>query len=243
MAITAPVVATAAGYFAGSIPSADIANRLARRGVGDLRTAGSGNPGALNTATVLGTRWGVAVLIADMAKGVAAGLLGRAIAGPVGAYAAALHHHHLGPRSQADRSDLPQPLPRLDGARRHLPRRAASRVRLMAARAVAVLARRHDLQPSAPPTQLTGANPNANTAAGGAVTSTCPQTGQVDNRSLRVAPERSTEPCSNSSSPRPAWSTDRHRSERSRSCRTMAPIPGVIRAVGVRPSLSGGARR
>ena len=89
MRITAPVVATAAGYLAGSIPSADIANRLARSGVGDVRTAGSGNPGALNTATVLGTGWGVAVLIADMAKGAAAGVLGRAIAGPVGAYAAA----------------------------------------------------------------------------------------------------------------------------------------------------------
>jgi glycerol-3-phosphate acyltransferase PlsY len=89
MALTPPVIATAAGYLAGSIPSADIANRLACSGVGDLRTAGSGNPGALNTATVLGTGWGVAVLIADMAKGAAAGLLGRAIAGPVGAYAAA----------------------------------------------------------------------------------------------------------------------------------------------------------
>lgn len=87
--LTPTLLATAAGYLAGSIPSADIATRLARTNVNDLRATGSGNPGALNAAAVLGRRWGVAVLGADMAKGAAAGVIGRAIAGPSGAYAAA----------------------------------------------------------------------------------------------------------------------------------------------------------
>lgn len=87
--VVRPLVATATGYLAGSIPSADIANRLAHSGIDDLRTAGSGNPGALNTAAVLGPRWGAMVLIADMAKGAVAGGLGRAVAGSSGAYAAA----------------------------------------------------------------------------------------------------------------------------------------------------------
>jgi acyl phosphate:glycerol-3-phosphate acyltransferase len=82
-------VAALAGYLIGTMPSADVAVRLASGPVTDLRTAGSGNPGAFNTATVLGTRWGAAVLLADMAKGAAAGAAGRAIAGPTGAYVAA----------------------------------------------------------------------------------------------------------------------------------------------------------
>ena len=85
----APVAAVVAGYTLGSIPSADIATRLARTDVVDMRSVGSGNPGATNTATVLGKRWGAAVLAADMAKGAAAGTLGRAVAGPAGSYAAA----------------------------------------------------------------------------------------------------------------------------------------------------------
>ncbi|MBA3283323.1 MAG: glycerol-3-phosphate acyltransferase [Acidimicrobiia bacterium] len=76
------------GYLAGTFPSADLATRLAARGT-DLRTEGSGNPGALNAAAVLGRRWGLAVLAADMAKGTIAGLVGRAVAGDAGAYAAA----------------------------------------------------------------------------------------------------------------------------------------------------------
>lgn len=82
-------IAALAGYLIGTMPSADIATRLAGSPVADLRTAGSGNPGALNTAALLGARWGAAVLVADMAKGAAAGAAGRAIAGPTGAYVAA----------------------------------------------------------------------------------------------------------------------------------------------------------
>jgi glycerol-3-phosphate acyltransferase PlsY len=82
-------VAATLGYLAGTFPSADVATRLARSAVGDLRTAGSGNPGAANAAAVLGRRWGLAVLAADMSKGAIAGVVGRAIAGSDGAYVAA----------------------------------------------------------------------------------------------------------------------------------------------------------
>ena len=97
-------VAAAVGYLAGTVPSADIATRLARtprsrsgdetdgstgERVTDLRQAGSGNPGATNAAAVLGRRWGLAVLVADIGKGALAGAVGRSLAGPAGAYAAA----------------------------------------------------------------------------------------------------------------------------------------------------------
>lgn len=81
--------AAAAGYLLGTIPSADLATRLATTDVSDLRAAGSGNPGAANAAAVLGARWGLAVLATDMGKGAVAGVLGRLIAGPAGAGAAA----------------------------------------------------------------------------------------------------------------------------------------------------------
>lgn len=77
------------GYVVGSFPSADVAARLARSGDVDLRSTGSGNPGALNAARQLGTRWGVAVLIADGAKGAVGPVLARRLAGGTGAYAAA----------------------------------------------------------------------------------------------------------------------------------------------------------
>ena len=86
---TAALMATASGYLMGSIPSADIATKLAARDIGNLRRAGSGNPGAANAAAVLGLGWGSGVLVADMAKGAAAGAVGRVVAGPAGAYAAA----------------------------------------------------------------------------------------------------------------------------------------------------------
>lgn len=76
------------GYLAGTFPSADVATRLAGR-TGNLRDAGSGNPGALNAAAVLGSRWGAAVLVADAAKGAVAGGFGRSIGGDTGAYLAA----------------------------------------------------------------------------------------------------------------------------------------------------------
>lgn len=87
-AVTARVAGAAAlGYLAGTLPSADLAARLAGRDH-DLHDEGSRNPGAVNTAAVLGRRWGLAVLVADMAKGALAGVAGRAVAGDAGACAA-----------------------------------------------------------------------------------------------------------------------------------------------------------
>ena len=82
--------AAVVGYLFGSLPSADVAGRLASPAQPrDLRDEGSGNPGALNAAQVLGWRWGLGVLAADIAKGAAAAQFGRAVGGDEGAYAAA----------------------------------------------------------------------------------------------------------------------------------------------------------
>ena len=80
------VVAAAAGYLAGAIPSADVAARLATRGETDLRAAGSGNPGAANAIALLGPRWGYGVMAADIAKGAFGARVGCAIAGDTGAH-------------------------------------------------------------------------------------------------------------------------------------------------------------
>ncbi|MEP7203066.1 MAG: glycerol-3-phosphate acyltransferase [Ilumatobacteraceae bacterium] len=82
-------LAALVGYLAGTVPSASLASRLASGGAIDLRTVGSGNPGALNAAQQLGTMWGVGVLVADAAKGFFGALAGRRLAGPTGAYLAA----------------------------------------------------------------------------------------------------------------------------------------------------------
>ena len=72
--------AALAGYVLGGLPSADVAARLGTSEPVDLRTAGSGNPGAVNALAVLGPRWGYAVMAADIAKGAAACRLGRRLA-------------------------------------------------------------------------------------------------------------------------------------------------------------------
>jgi glycerol-3-phosphate acyltransferase PlsY len=84
--LTRMVGAAALGYVFGTLPSADVATRLATRGTMDLRTAGSGNPGATNASALLGKRWGYVVLAADIAKGALACAAGRAVAGDIGTH-------------------------------------------------------------------------------------------------------------------------------------------------------------
>ncbi len=70
------------GLALGNFPSADIAGRLTGR---DLRSEGTGNPGAMNTGHVLGRRWGAAVVAIDVGKGLLAARVGNRMAGPTGA--------------------------------------------------------------------------------------------------------------------------------------------------------------
>jgi glycerol-3-phosphate acyltransferase PlsY len=72
------VLMLATAYLLGSIPTAVIAGRLLA-GI-DIRTRGSGNAGATNTARILGFRAGLIVAIVDLAKGLAAVLLVSRIA-------------------------------------------------------------------------------------------------------------------------------------------------------------------
>jgi acyl-phosphate glycerol 3-phosphate acyltransferase len=73
-----------ASYLVGSFPSAELAQRLSGSTV-DLREDGSGNPGATNVDKLLGHRWGAAVLVADVTKGIVAARAGKCFAGDVGA--------------------------------------------------------------------------------------------------------------------------------------------------------------
>lgn len=79
------VAAAACGYVLGTVPSSDVACRLAGGGA-DLRTSGTGNPGGANALVVLGRSWGGAVMAADIAKGAGACVLGRHLAGVTGAH-------------------------------------------------------------------------------------------------------------------------------------------------------------
>jgi glycerol-3-phosphate acyltransferase PlsY len=81
------------GYLIGTFPTADVVSRLAAKQNGDddavdLRSAGTGNPGALNAAKTLGWRWGGLILAADVVKGAVASVVGRMLAADNGAYAA-----------------------------------------------------------------------------------------------------------------------------------------------------------
>jgi glycerol-3-phosphate acyltransferase PlsY len=70
-------LAVAIAYLLGSIPFAFLAGKA--RGV-DLRRVGSGNLGAANVFRNLGRGWGIAVMAADIGKGVVAVLIAKAIA-------------------------------------------------------------------------------------------------------------------------------------------------------------------
>ncbi|MGH9166061.1 MAG: glycerol-3-phosphate acyltransferase, partial [Acidimicrobiales bacterium] len=74
-----------AGYLLGTVPSADVACRVAGGGA-DLRSSGTNNPGGANALVVLGRSWGYAVMAADIAKGAGACVLGRRLAGDNGAH-------------------------------------------------------------------------------------------------------------------------------------------------------------
>ncbi len=75
------------GYCIGTFPSADLVTRIATRGQLDIRESGSGNPGGLNAARVLGKKWGLLVIVLDASKGALAGVAGLAL-GDAAAYAA-----------------------------------------------------------------------------------------------------------------------------------------------------------
>ena len=56
----------------------------------DVRRYGSGNPGTSNMTRAFGIKYGLLVLLFDMAKGFGAVYLGQWIMGPLGAYLGAL---------------------------------------------------------------------------------------------------------------------------------------------------------
>lgn len=75
------------GYLLGTIPTAVVVSRLASRGTVDIRSAGSGNPGALNTLGVHGAKWGALVLLVDLAKAAAACVIGWNVSPAIACYA------------------------------------------------------------------------------------------------------------------------------------------------------------
>jgi glycerol-3-phosphate acyltransferase PlsY len=88
MSLLRLLTASAVGYLLGTVPSADIASRLAAGDRVDVRASGSRNPGGVNVIRVLGRTAGRAVIAADVAKGFAACAYGRKTAGDVGAHVA-----------------------------------------------------------------------------------------------------------------------------------------------------------
>jgi glycerol-3-phosphate acyltransferase PlsY len=70
------LAAVFAAYLLGSIPFAFLAGKA--RGI-DLRTVGSGNLGAANVFRNLGRGWGIAVMAADIGKGIVAVVLAKVL--------------------------------------------------------------------------------------------------------------------------------------------------------------------
>ena len=68
------------GYLIGSIPIANLV--AARQAQVDLRDVGDGNPGFWNARETLGRKAAIPVFVGDSAKGVAAALVGAALADP-----------------------------------------------------------------------------------------------------------------------------------------------------------------
>ncbi len=74
------------GYLLGSVSSAVLVSKFFERK--DIRSVGSGNAGATNMTRVFGWGAGVATLVCDILKTVAAMLLGKLLQGPEGMMAA-----------------------------------------------------------------------------------------------------------------------------------------------------------
>jgi acyl phosphate:glycerol-3-phosphate acyltransferase len=85
---TAALGGLAVGAAAGSIPFAWLLHRMATGR--DLRTEGSGNPGATNLERSDGLVWGAAALALDAGKGATAVLIARRLAGDAACAPAAL---------------------------------------------------------------------------------------------------------------------------------------------------------
>ena len=79
-------VAVVLGFFVGAVSPATI---IAKARYVDLRE-GSGNPGATNVGRVLGLRWGVAVALLDVLKGLVPTLLALCLGDRLTAYAVGL---------------------------------------------------------------------------------------------------------------------------------------------------------
>jgi glycerol-3-phosphate acyltransferase PlsY len=79
--LTLQALAAIGSYLLGSVPSALIAARVAGRP--DPRTVGTRNAGSTNVALTVGPAAGIAVLIADLLKGVSCGFVGLTIGGSV----------------------------------------------------------------------------------------------------------------------------------------------------------------
>ncbi len=77
-AIAVKIALCIAAYLLGAINFATVISRC--RG-GDVRTAGSGNPGTMNMLRIFGKGWGALTFVCDCAKGVICALAGMYIAG------------------------------------------------------------------------------------------------------------------------------------------------------------------
>ena len=76
------IIAALLGYLFGSISFAILISKYILKN--DVRTMGSGNAGATNVARVFGVGVGIATLVGDAVKTIAAVLIGKALAGELG---------------------------------------------------------------------------------------------------------------------------------------------------------------
>jgi glycerol-3-phosphate acyltransferase PlsY len=88
------ILAVLAGYLIGAFPSGVVIGRIAGA---DPRSSGSGRTGTTNALRSLGPRWAITVAVLDVAKGIAAVIVGNAIgpepwAGALAGVAAVIGH-------------------------------------------------------------------------------------------------------------------------------------------------------